>query len=68
MASGQVGEESDGNSDIRKFKRPTQFILSDQDKRSMYDAGFLDLLQEDEGMGDFLHDMMNRMDKNVGAS
>ncbi|PHT99009.1 DnaJ -like protein subfamily B member 6 [Capsicum chinense] len=43
-------------------------VLSDQDKRSMYDAGFLDLLEEDEGMGDFLHDLMNRMDQNVGAA
>ena len=43
-------------------------VLSDEDKRSMYDAGFLDLLEEDEGMGDFLHDLMNRMDQNVGAA
>ncbi|KAL3538245.1 hypothetical protein ACH5RR_001611 [Cinchona calisaya] len=42
-------------------------VLSDEGKRSMYDAGFLDLLEEDEGMGDFLHDLMNMMDKNVGA-
>ncbi|CAI9103490.1 OLC1v1001981C1 [Oldenlandia corymbosa var. corymbosa] len=42
-------------------------VLSDEEKRSMYDAGFLDLLEQDEGMGDFLHDLMNLMDKNVGA-
>ncbi len=44
-------------------------VLSDQGKRSMYDAGILDLLDEDddEGMGDFLHDLMNMMDKNVGS-
>ncbi|KAL1549547.1 chaperone protein DnaJ isoform X2 [Salvia divinorum] len=42
-------------------------VLSDKGKRSMYDAGFLDLLEEDEGMGDFLHDLMNMMEQNVGA-
>nr|GMD09387.1 DnaJ homolog subfamily B member 8-like [Ipomoea batatas] len=42
-------------------------VLSDQGKRSMYDAGFLDLLEEDEGMGDFLHDLINMMDQNVGT-
>ncbi|KAK2977710.1 hypothetical protein RJ640_013728 [Escallonia rubra] len=62
-------------------------VLSDQGKRSMYDAGVLDLLDEDEAlhstgdltvhalitsnleqeMGDFLHDLFNMMDKNVGA-
>ncbi|KAI5658611.1 hypothetical protein M9H77_27404 [Catharanthus roseus] len=42
-------------------------VLSDEGKRSMYDAGFLDLLEEEEGMGDFLHDLMNMMDQNVGA-
>ncbi|KAG9129788.1 hypothetical protein Leryth_016000 [Lithospermum erythrorhizon] len=42
-------------------------VLSDHGKRSMYDAGFLDLLEEDEGMGDFLHDLMNMMDKDVGG-
>ncbi|KAK3036753.1 hypothetical protein RJ639_029718 [Escallonia herrerae] len=42
-------------------------VLSDQGKRSMYDAGVLDLLEEDEEMGDFLHDLFNMMDKNVGA-
>ncbi|XP_011092118.1 uncharacterized protein LOC105172412 isoform X1 [Sesamum indicum] len=43
-------------------------VLSDKGKRSMYDAGFLDLFEEDEGMGDFLHDLMNMMEQqNVGA-
>ncbi|CAK9148517.1 unnamed protein product [Ilex paraguariensis] len=46
-------------------------VLSDQGKRSMYDAGFLDLLEEDEGMSDFLHDLLNMMDQtqnqNVGG-
>lgn len=42
-------------------------MLSDEGKRSMYDAGFLDLLEEDEGMGDFLHDLMNMMDNNAAA-
>ncbi|KAG6427338.1 hypothetical protein SASPL_111580 [Salvia splendens] len=42
-------------------------VLSDKGKRSMYDAGFLDLLEEDEGMGDFLHDLVNMMEQNVGA-
>ncbi|XP_057778795.1 uncharacterized protein LOC130997483 isoform X2 [Salvia miltiorrhiza] len=41
-------------------------VLSDKGKRSMYDAGFLDLLEEDEGMGDFLHDLMKMMEQNVG--
>ncbi|KAI3448518.1 hypothetical protein Pfo_005183 [Paulownia fortunei] len=42
-------------------------VLSDKEKRSMYDAGFLDLFEEDEGMGDFLHDLMNMMEQNVGT-
>ncbi|KAK6143878.1 hypothetical protein DH2020_024226 [Rehmannia glutinosa] len=42
-------------------------VLSDKGKRSMYDAGFLDLFEEDEGMGDFLHDLMNMMEQNVGS-
>ncbi|KAG6430397.1 hypothetical protein SASPL_108462 [Salvia splendens] len=42
-------------------------VLSDKGKRSMYDAGFLDLLEEDEGMGDFLNDLVNMMEPNVGA-
>ncbi|KAL0375803.1 UNVERIFIED_CONTAM: DnaJsubfamily B member 6 [Sesamum calycinum] len=43
-------------------------VLSDKGKRSMYDAGFLDLFEEDEGMGEFLHDLMNMMEQqNVGA-
>ncbi|KAL2490424.1 Chaperone DnaJ-domain superfamily protein [Abeliophyllum distichum] len=42
-------------------------VLSDKGKRSMYDAGFLDLFEEDEGMGDFLNDLMNIMEQNVGA-
>ncbi|KAK4406725.1 hypothetical protein Sango_0679000 [Sesamum angolense] len=50
------------NAAFRKSKKPTQ------GKRSMYDAGFLDLFEEDEGMGDFLHDLMNMMEQqNVGA-
>lgn len=54
----------------RRFQKTQEVysVLSDEDKRSMYDAGFLDLLEEDEGMGDFLHDLMNRMDQNVGAA
>lgn len=42
-------------------------VLSDKGKRSMYDAGFLDMLEEDEGMGDFLHDLMNMMEQNMGS-
>ncbi|KAL6560574.1 hypothetical protein OROGR_004133 [Orobanche gracilis] len=42
-------------------------VLSDKEKKSMYDAGFLDLFYEDEGMGDFLHDLMKMMEKNAGA-
>lgn len=39
-------------------------VLSDQGKRSMYDAGVLDQLDEDEeGMSDFLHDLFNMMDQ-----
>ncbi|XP_059648447.1 uncharacterized protein LOC132294559 [Cornus florida] len=41
-------------------------VLSDQAKRSIYDAGLLDLLEEDEEMGDFLHDLVKMMDDNVG--
>ncbi|XP_058191597.1 uncharacterized protein LOC131308661 isoform X1 [Rhododendron vialii] len=39
-------------------------VLSDESKRSMYDAGVLDLFDEDEGMGDFMHDLMKMMDSN----
>jgi len=39
-------------------------VLSDESKRSMYDAGVLDLFDEDEGMGDFMHDLMKMMDNN----
>lgn len=42
-------------------------VLSDVEKRSLYDAGFLDLLEEDEEMGDFLHDLMSMMDQNSGG-
>ncbi|GFP79124.1 Dnaj homolog subfamily b member 6 [Phtheirospermum japonicum] len=42
-------------------------VLSDKGKRTMYDAGFLDLFEEDEGMGDFLHDLTNMMEQNVGS-
>uniref|UniRef100_A0A5B7C263 J domain-containing protein n=1 Tax=Davidia involucrata TaxID=16924 RepID=A0A5B7C263_DAVIN len=42
-------------------------VLSDQSKRSMYDAGLLDLLEEDEEMGDFLYDLVKMMDNNVGC-
>ncbi|KAL7126520.1 hypothetical protein ABFS83_14G193600 [Erythranthe nasuta] len=42
-------------------------VLSDKGKRSMYDAGFFHLFEEDEGMGDFLHDLMNMMEQNVGS-
>ncbi|KAA8545228.1 hypothetical protein F0562_020012 [Nyssa sinensis] len=41
-------------------------VLSDQSKRSMYDAGILDLVEEDEEMGDFLYDLVKMMDNNVG--
>ncbi|CAA2976398.1 Hypothetical predicted protein [Olea europaea subsp. europaea] len=64
---------SKNSSDVGEYKRRFQRIqeaysvLSDQGKRSMYDAGFLDLFEEDEGMGDFLHDLMNIMEENVGA-
>lgn len=53
----------------RKFQKIQEAysVLSDEGKRSMYDAGFLDLLEEDEGMGDFLHDLMNMMDNNAAA-
>ncbi|XP_052194142.1 uncharacterized protein LOC127802395 [Diospyros lotus] len=39
-------------------------VLSDEGKRSMYDAGVLDLFDEDEGMGDFMYDLLKMMDKN----
>ncbi|XP_057492967.1 uncharacterized protein LOC130778476 isoform X5 [Actinidia eriantha] len=37
-------------------------VLSDEGKRSMYDAGVLDLFDEDEGMEDFMYDLMKVMD------
>ncbi|KAL0335454.1 UNVERIFIED_CONTAM: DnaJsubfamily B member 6 [Sesamum radiatum] len=53
----------------RRFQRIQEAysVLSDKEKRSLYDAGFLDLFEEDEGMGDFLHDLMSMMEKNAGA-
>nr|GEY37565.1 DnaJ homolog subfamily B member 3 [Tanacetum cinerariifolium] len=45
-------------------------VLSDQSKKSMYDAGGLDLfddIDDNEGMGDFLHDLMKMMDQNQNA-
>ncbi|KAM0064364.1 putative DnaJ domain, Chaperone J-domain superfamily [Helianthus debilis subsp. tardiflorus] len=45
-------------------------VLSDHSKKSMYDAGVLDLaddIDDKEGMGDFLHDLMKMMDQNAGA-
>ncbi|PWA66194.1 dnaJ domain-containing protein [Artemisia annua] len=42
-------------------------VLSDQSKKKMYDAGGLDLfddIDDKEGMGDFLHDLMKMMDQN----
>jgi len=43
-------------------------VLSDENKRSMYDAGVLDLFDEDDGMGDFMHDLMKMMDDNNKVS
>ncbi|CAH1450771.1 unnamed protein product [Lactuca virosa] len=56
----------------RKFQKIQEAysVLSDQTKRSIYDAGALDLLDDiddKEGMGDFLHDLMKMMDQNAGA-
>ncbi|KAI3810458.1 hypothetical protein L1987_20071 [Smallanthus sonchifolius] len=45
-------------------------VLSDQTKKSMYDAGVLDFadnVDDKEGMGDFLHDLMKMMDENAGS-
>ncbi|XAR52675.1 hypothetical protein NMG60_11020859 [Bertholletia excelsa] len=39
-------------------------VLSDEGKRSMYDAGVLDLFDEDDGMGDFVYDLLKMMDSN----
>ncbi|KAG8363876.1 hypothetical protein BUALT_Bualt19G0068100 [Buddleja alternifolia] len=58
-----IQEAYSGSIHIQIFR----ILLSDKGKRSMYDAGFLDLFEEDEGMGDFLHDLMNMMEQNVGA-
>ncbi|KAL8553886.1 hypothetical protein ACS0TY_002235 [Phlomoides rotata] len=45
-------------------------VLSDKGKRSMYDAGILDMLEEeDEGMYDFLNDLMDMMEQqDMGGS
>ncbi|KAI3675990.1 hypothetical protein L1987_85586 [Smallanthus sonchifolius] len=45
-------------------------VLSDQTKKSMYDAGVLDFaddVDDKEGMGDFLHDLMKMMNENAGS-
>ncbi|XP_076938195.1 uncharacterized protein LOC143606252 [Bidens hawaiensis] len=45
-------------------------VLSDQTKKSMYDAGvleFSDDIQDQQGMGDFLHDLMKMMKQNAGG-
>lgn len=39
-------------------------VLSDERKRSLYDAGLLDLFDEDEDMGDFMHELMTMMNDN----
>ncbi|CAL5330121.1 unnamed protein product [Camellia sinensis] len=41
-------------------------VLSDESKRSMYDAGVLDLFDDDDdqGMGDFMYDLFKMMDNN----
>ncbi|KAI3752574.1 hypothetical protein L2E82_24608 [Cichorium intybus] len=56
----------------RKFQKIQEAysVLSDQTKRSIYDAGAIDLLDDiddKEGMGDFLHDLMKMMDQNAGT-
>ncbi|XP_047329052.1 chaperone protein DnaJ-like isoform X1 [Impatiens glandulifera] len=42
-------------------------VLSDEKKRSMYDSGTLNLFdddEDDEGMGEFMHDLFKMMDNN----
>ncbi|PSS03061.1 DnaJ subfamily B member like [Actinidia chinensis var. chinensis] len=39
-------------------------VLSDEGKRSIYDAGVLDMFDEDEGMDEFMYDLMKMMDSN----
>nr|XP_043620856.1 chaperone protein DnaJ-like [Erigeron canadensis] len=56
----------------RKFQKIQEAysVLSDENKKSMYDAGALDLfddIDDKEGMGDFLHDLMKMMDNNPKA-
>ncbi|KAK9735674.1 hypothetical protein RND81_04G218900 [Saponaria officinalis] len=44
-------------------------VLSDQGKRSMYDAGFYDPTEEvDQGFSDFMQEMMTMMDNVRGSS
>ncbi|KAD3067500.1 hypothetical protein E3N88_35380 [Mikania micrantha] len=56
----------------RKFQKIQEAysVLSDQTNKSLYDAGALDLvddIDDKQGMGDFLHDLMKMMDENAGA-
>ncbi|KAL8205910.1 hypothetical protein R6Q57_009461 [Mikania cordata] len=56
----------------RKFQKIQEAysVLSDQTNKSLYDAGALDLvddIDDKQGMGDFLHDLMKMMDDNAGA-
>ncbi|KAK9293265.1 hypothetical protein L1049_021257 [Liquidambar formosana] len=45
-------------------------VLSDEGKRSMYDAGLYDPLEEDEGFSDFMQEMLSMMNnvKDEGES
>ncbi|XP_057963503.1 chaperone protein dnaJ 6 [Malania oleifera] len=40
-------------------------VLSDESKRSMYDAGLYDPSEEDEGFNDFIEEMISMMNKNA---
>ncbi|RVW97891.1 hypothetical protein CK203_021240 [Vitis vinifera] len=68
VAPGPVGEESGAAGEAkRRFQQIQEAysVLSDASKKSMYDAGFYDPMEEDQDFCDFMQEMVSMMN-NVG--